>query len=264
MNLKIGKGYLTYGANNIKTKAKETKDTFSGVMKSAAASKDTITITQKSIDQRIEDIRQKIDNTDFTGKSPEETYKEIILMYEEEFGYYDMNFSMYSNEKIHDKLAPAREASLKDKIPNYRCFNKEFYYRAMGYDKMTDKEKMAAIKERIGGETYTEKQSVILEMERAKLIEGIPAQRMIFSINRNAEKEFCRQVGIDYYADYCESRTMWQERFSEWALNIKVGWGDIFAMIEKEEYSPITEAEKQEMFNGLGENIDLLKGWNKI
>ncbi len=245
-------------------------DTLQKTEKTSAA-KDTASISQNPLDKRLENVHKVIEGMDFTGKSATEVYRNILEVYENEFGnldrFYYEHKSLFEHNagKIHEHM----EAVLQKKLPPYHCENPVFeyssadpyanlHYEAMGYDKMTKAERIAAIEKRIGGSGYTDRLVMLGEMSRANIIPKGQLLDISTSLRRKMEKEYCKAHGLDYLKWQEDVRrssdqngnSLLYQRMMDWANQQKISWIDIIDSIKE------NEALRPEQQDELVENLE--------
>ena len=222
----------------------------------ASATKDTASISQNPLDKRLENVQKVIEGMDFTGKSAPEVYRNILEAYENEFGNLDKLF--YQDEgngyKNYNMIEKDYHLMLKEKLPPYHCENPVFgnsdpdpyanlHYEAMGYDKMTKAERIAAIEKRIGGSGYIDRVAMIAEMNRANVLQGREGLDIFQSLTRKMEKEYCKTYGLDYikwqedvgkFRDQNGNSLLYQ-RMIDWANQQTISWIDILDSIQENE-----------------------------
>lgn len=259
MDFRVGASSPTTYAGNVQTsKNKQEKNaSFASVLKTAASSQDSVSIKQKTVSQRLDYVHQKIDEMDFTGKSNEEIYKSINDVYEDEFGH--INKLYYSNDSIHDQIDDDWSEMLKKNILNFKSLNKtNLRYKAMGYDKMTDAEKMASIKKRIPGNTIADKLAILSEMHMSGLLTDDQCSKLFDNITYNAEKDYCRLHGLDYMEyKYSSKNEMLTRRTMEWSGSFSLSWDTIFSNMRQD--PRFSDAELDLFFEELNPIIDCIK-----
>lgn len=139
MDIRIGTNSYGYPVRASQKSNAAAKASFADLMKTkqadAIGSRDSVTITQKPLEQRLESVHQKIAEMDFAGKSNEEIYKSINDAYETEFGYLGIMF--YTNRDTCTEIREDAKQIFEDKISGYiELDEKALYYRAMGYDQI--------------------------------------------------------------------------------------------------------------------------------
>ena len=265
MDIRIGTNSYGYPVRASQKSNAAAKASFADLMKTkqadAVGSRDSVTITQKPLEQRLESVHQKIAEMDFTGKSDAETYRAIHDAYEEEFGL--IGILCYTNKEVYDKVHEDRHLTLKEKFP-YRdvLSTGELYYQAMGYDNMTDSEKIEAIKERVGGNTYIHKMAMVGELCRADVMSDHEGNVIAASLRYHAEKEYCEKHGLDYIdwlynAGSNEVAEYRQQKLMGWMAETEISWLDVLKSVE--DYPAMYGHEKEAFFKALGETATLLK-----
>ena len=265
MDIRIGANNYGYPVRASRKSNSAAKTSFADLMKAkqadAIGSRDSVIITQKPLEQRLESVHQKIAEMDFTGKSNEEIYKSINDAYEAEFGHLDSIF--YVDRETCTKIEADAEQIFEDKISAYMGLDKKaLYYRAMGYDQMTDAEKINAISERVKGNTYISKQVMLNELARAGVITSGQRHDISKSLSYYAEKEYCKKYGLDYMdwkynAGSNEVAEYRQQKLRGWMAETEISWLDVLKSVE--EYPAMYDHEKEAFFKTLGETANLLK-----
>ena len=265
MDIRIGTNSYGYSVRASQKSNAAAKASFADLMKTkqadAIGSRDSIMITQKPLEQRLESVHQKIAEMDFTGKSNEEIYKSINDAYETEFGYLGIMF--YTDRDTCTEIREDAQSLFAENISNYTNMNKTaLYYRAMGYDQMTDAEKVAAIKERVGGNTYVHKIAMNNEMGHAGVITRHEQGVIYRSLKHQAEKEYCAKHGLDYIdwlynAGSNEAAEYRQQKLMGWMAETEISWLDVLKSVE--DYPAMYDHEKEAFFKALGETAALLK-----
>ncbi len=213
----------------------------------AIVNRDSVTITQKPLEQRLESVHQKIVEMDFSGKSDPEVYRAIYDAYEAEFGFTDIIF--YTNKEIYNKIDEDRYSILKEKFPKRSVWTTgNLYYQAMGYDKMSDEEKVAAILKRINGNTYIHKKAILNELDRADVITHHEHMVISSALTFQAEKEYCEKYGIDYMdwkynAGSKEEAEYRHQKLLCWMAETEISWLDTIKTIE--DYEPMYAYERE-------------------
>lgn len=282
MDIRIGAKSLIYGSRNTsKVTDRALKASFAMMMakekksisQSPAAKMEkvdsinqgTATINGNDLAQRLENVHKKIDELDFTGKYRYEKYRSIYDVYEAEFGFLD--FISYLDEDTFDIVYKDREEMLASVIPGYDSKDLWLHRSAMGYDKMSKEEIIAAIKERVGGNSYVHKYSELGELTRAGLITNVQAVEIFHTMNRKAEKEYCAKIGIDhitlyqhleeYYGEPFEKALdTWSKNLLDWTANTDITWLEIVESVEK--YSTKWEWDKKAFMKEFEEISELL------
>ena len=132
----------------------------------------------------------------------------------------------------------------------------------MGYDKMTDAEKIAAINERVVGNTYVHKLAINNELARANVITSHERHVIAKSLDHYAEKEYCKKYGLDYMdwkhnAASNEAAEYRQQKLMGWMAETEISWLDVLKSVE--EYPAMYDHEKEAFFKAFGETAALLK-----
>lgn len=207
-----------------------------------AVQQDTMEISGDALEKRLERVHQKIDELDFAGKDVFEEYRSVLEIYEEEFGFSDL--LCYIDTDAHDVVYKDKEAALESIIPDYQIMKHILHRAAMGYDQMSKEETIAAIKERVGGNTYVHKICEINELQRAHVITAAQGSVMYHNLMINAEKEYCAEMGYDYldwsarpekYGDnpYVGGKAKLNSNFIAWTTKADTTWLDIIDGIVK-------------------------------
>lgn len=255
MDLRIGAKSPVYGTRpTSKVTDRSLKASFAKMMaetKAAAGAKaagtkavqqDTVEISGDSLEKRLERVHQKIDELDFAGKDVFEEYKSVLEIYEEEFGFSDL--LCYIDTDAYDVVYKDKEAALENIIPDYQIMKHSLHRVAMGYDQMSKEEAIAAIKERVGGNTYVHKICEINELRRAHLITPTQGSVLFHNLMITAEKEYCAEMGYDYldwsadsekYGDnaYVGGKAKLDSNFIAWTAKANATWLGIIESIVK-------------------------------
>lgn len=220
-------------------------------------------VKKTPLTERLEALRQKIEGMDFTGKSDEEICKSIVDAYEDEFGF--IGVLAYTDRETYNEIRQAEIRTISGIASGY---SDDLYYRAMGYDKMTDAEKIAAIKERVGGSSYYHQYATLAEFQRAKVITYNQCMTIFRALSRSAKMEYCAQHGLNYlrwsypseFGDDCSEEVMKlrEQSFMAWAAKTDVTWLEIFESVH--EYPALWEWERNNFFKEVEEVAKLLAG----
>lgn len=245
MDLRIGAKSPVYNVRQTsKVADKVLKADFAKMIaETKPVNQDTVEISGNPLTQRLENVHQKINEMVFTGKTSEEVYRSVLDAYEDEFGY--VNIFFHTDEETYNEIVADREKLFSEKVPNYETAklaqnNKSsslLYYRAMGYDKMTNEEKIDAIKKRIPGDSYVHKSVIIAEMHRANLISSEQRSKLFWSLNHKAEKEYCATQGLDYIqwsrgkGLSKEGLELRQKSLMEWKAKTEITWLEVFESV---------------------------------
>ena len=266
MDIRIGANSYGYPVRASQKSNSAAKTSFADLMKAkqadAIGSRDSVTITQKPLEQRLESVHQKIAEMDFTGKSNEEIYKSINDTYETEFGYLGIMF--YTDRDTCTEIREDAEQMFEDKISNYIGLDeKALYYRAMGYDKMTDAEKVAAIKERVGGNTYVHKIAMNNEMAKADVISSREQTVIFRSLVYQAEQEYCAKYGLDYIdwkynAGSKENAEYRLQKVMGWMAETEISWLDVLESVK--DFPAMEDWQKEDFYEGFSGKASLLLG----
>lgn len=225
---------------------------------------DPVEIIEKTpLMERLEGIHKKVEDMDFTGKSEEEIYKSIVDAYENEFGFIRLLF--HTDRETYNEIRQDQESLILRTLHSY---DEGMYYRAMGYDKMSTEEKIAAIKERVGGNSYVHKYCEIAELRRAGVITASQMSEIFNDMARKAEKEYCAKIGIDhitlyqhleeYYGEPFEKALdTWSKNLLEWTAKTDITWLEIVESVEK--YSTKWDWDKKAFMKEFEEISELLK-----
>ena len=268
MDFRIGAKSPVYGARQTsKVADKQLKQSFAMKMAEVRPPRqDIVEISGNPLAQRLENVHQQINGMDFTGKTSEEVYKFIVDVYDQEFGF--VGNLHYSDLEAYNRIYPDRQQMIENTVPNYQQVKKELHYRAMGYDKMTNQEKIAEIKKRVGGNTIIDKFSIINELARAKVITSDQQSTLYNSLYRKAEMEYCAEKGFDYLTWSCHpekyygnssedcSFDQWQKSLMAWATKKEVTWLEVIESIQ--DYPAIRDQEKDVFMKDLEEVTGLL------
>ena len=131
MDIRIGASSQDYSVRPSLKNSSVVKASFADLMKTkqadAIGSRDSVTITQKPLEQRLESIHQKVAEMDFTGKSNEEIYKSINDAYETEFGYLGIMF--YTDRDTCTEIREDAKSLFAEKIPNYMKMDRKLQYQ---------------------------------------------------------------------------------------------------------------------------------------
>ena len=269
MDFRIGAKSPVYGARQTsKVADKQLKQSFAMKMAEVRPPRqDIVEISGNPLAQRLENVHQQINGMDFTGKTSEEVYKFIVDVYDQEFGF--VGNLHYSDLEAYNRIYPDRQQMIENTVPNYQQVKKELHYRAMGYDKMTNQEKIAEIKKRVGGNTIIDKFSIINELARAKVITSDQQSTLYNSLYRKAEMEYCAEKGFDYLTWSCHpekyygnssedcSFDQWQKSLMAWATKKEVTWLEVIESIQ--DYPAIRDQEKDVFMKEFEETSELLK-----
>ena len=267
MDFRIGAKSPVYSARQTsKVADKQLKQSFAMKMAEVRPPRqDTVEISGNPLAQRLENVHQQINGMDLTGKTSEEVYKSILDAYEDEFGFSDLLF--YIDEDAYNMVDEDRQKMLESTVPDYQKVRHGLHYRAMGYDKMTDAEKIAAIKERVGGNSYVHKYCEIAELMRADVLTPTQGSEICNALSRKAEKEYCAKIGIDhvtlyqhleeYYGQPFEKALeTWSKGLLDWKANTDITWLEIVESVEK--YSTKPDLEKDAFMKEFEETSELL------
>lgn len=270
MDLRIGAKSPIYSSRaTSKVADKALKADFAKMMaETKPVNQDTVEISGNPLTQRLENVHQKINEMDFTGKTSEEVYRSVVDAYEEQFGF--IGNLHYLDEDAYNQVYPDRQKMIEGVVPNYRDVKNGLHYRAMGYDKMTKEEKIAAIRERIGGDSYVHKYAMLGEMERAGVITSHQNSTIAYSLYRKSEKEYCAAHGLDYIqwsmhrdegssGKYADS---WVQKVMTWASTVDVTWLEVFDSIHENE--ALWDDEKDILIKELEGTSELLIGSDKV
>ncbi len=244
MDFRIGAKSPVYSARQTsKVADKQLKQSFAMKMAEVRPPKqDTVEISGSPLAERLENVHQKIGEMDFIGKTSEEVYRSVLDAYDEEFNLVDC--LIYTDRDAYMEIEADRRNAFKEKVPGYEFQKeKELHFRAMGYDKMTNEEKIAAIRERIGGNSYVHKYAMLGEMACAGVITSQQSSAIAYSLYRKSEKEYCAAHGLDYiqwsmYRDegisekYADS---WVQKVMAWASTVDVTWLEVFDSVHENE-----------------------------
>ena len=265
MDIRIGTNSYGYPVRASQKSNAAAKASFADLMKTkqtdAIGSRDSVTITQKPLEQRLESVHQKIAEMDFIGKSTPDVCKMVCDAYEKEFGF--IGVIAQTDRGVFDKIFDDRRSYLNSLSSEYPGISSdETYFKAMGYDKMTDAEKIAAITERANGNTYVHKIAIASELVRAKVITHHQLMDIYSSLKYQAEKEYCAQYGLDYMdwkhnAGSNEAAEYRQQKLMGWMAETEISWLDVLKSVE--EYPAMYDHEKEAFFKTLGETANLLK-----
>lgn len=231
----------------------------------------TASVEKTPLTERLESVRKRIEAMDFTGKSPEEAYKAIVDSYEEEFGFLSYLFEI--DKEGYNAVKKDREAQIlaamegmEPKPDEQTLKSNEFYCRAMGYDKMTKEEKIAAIRERVGGDSYCHRYAELAELRRVGLITPEQHTNMYSSLRRRSILEYCEANGLDYMRyqypwDYGENASLEDmnlrdSRLTAWASGAEVTWSEILESVRNN--PALYGWEKSAIFDQLDETLELL------
>ena len=266
MDIRIGTNSYGYSVRASQKSNSAAKASFADLMKTkqadAIGSRDSVTISQKPLEQRLESVHQKIAEMDFTGKSNEEIYKSINDAYETEFGYLGIMF--YTDRDTCTEIREDAERMFEDKIPNYIGMDeKALYYRAMGYDQMTDAEKVAAIKERVGGNTYVHKLAMNNELRKAGVITRDEQDAIFSSLVYQAEQEYCAKYGLDYMdwkynAGSKENAEYRLQKVMGWMAETEIEWLDVLESVK--DFPAMEDWQKEDFYEGFSGKASLLLG----
>lgn len=241
------------------------------------SSDDTVVVEKSPLTGRLESVHKKIEDMDFTGKSAEEVYKTIVDVYEDEFGF--IGYLFHTDEESYYEVKEDREMEILMAMediaqkPDYKTLqSREFYRRAMGYDKMTDEEKIAAIKERVGGSSYCHRYAELAELERAGVITSEQSVNISSSLYRQSKIEYCEANGLDYMRfvypwDFGENvsekdMSLRAGNLTAWASKAGVTWLEVFEGVRD---NPALHGwEKSAVLKKLDETIGLLSGSDRV
>lgn len=270
MDLRIGAKSPVYGARQAsRVTNKELKQSFAQKMaETKPVNQDTVEISVNLLTQRLENVHQKIGEMDFTGKNSEEVYRSIVDAYEEEFGF--IGNLHYSNEDTYNEVYADRQQMIEKTVPNYQEVKNGLHYRAMGYGKMTKEEKIAAIRERVGGDSYVHKYAMLGEMERAGVITSHQSSTIAYSLYRKSEKEYCAAHGLDYIqwdmhreeGSSGKHADSWVQKVMTWASTVDVTWLEVFDSVRENE--ALWDEEKDVLMKELERTSELLIGSDKV
>ncbi len=269
MDFRIGAKSPVYGARQTaKVTDKQLKQSFAMKMAEVKPPRqDTVEISGSPLAKRLEGIHQKINEMDFAGKSSEEVYRTILDTYDEELGI--VNGLVYTDRDAYMEIESDRQNMFKEKIPDYEILNKtELHYCAMGYDKMTKSEKIAAINERVGGNGYVQKYVMLAELTRAGVITSHQNSTIAYSLYKKSEKEYCAAHGLNYIQwsmgkDVSgESMEQREKSFMAWAAKTDVTWLEVFQSVH--ENPALWDAEKDMLLKELEGTSELLIGSDNI
>lgn len=269
MDLRIGAKSPVYGFRaTSKVADKALKADFAKMMaETKPVNQDTVEISGSPLTQRLENVHQKIGEMDFTGKTSEEVYRSVMDAYDEEFGF--VGNIAYSDYDSYLEIQADRRSIFKEKVPGYELRKEnELHYRAMGYDKMTNAEKIAAITDRVGGNSYIHKYGMLDELARAKVLTWSQKSDIHWSLHRKLEKGYCAEHGLDYIQwsmgkNVSEEGVKLREKsLMMWAEKADVTWLEVFDSIHENE--TLWDEEKDVLMKELEGTSELLIKSDKV
>lgn len=263
MDFRIGAKSPVYCARQTaKVTDKQLKQSFAMKMAEVRPPRqDIVEISGNPLAQRLENVHRQINEMDFTGKTSEEVYKSVVDTYDKEFGF--VGNIAYSDYDSYLEIEADRRAIFKEKVPGYELRKEsELHYHAMGYDKMTKAEKIAAINERVGGNSYIHKYGMLDELARAEVLTWSQKSDIHWSLHRKLEEEYCTTHDLDYIQwsmgkNISEEGIKLREKsLIAWAAKTDVTWLAVFESIQ--ENPALRDEEKNELIKELEGTSELL------
>lgn len=267
MDFRIGANGPVYGGRQtLRAGNRELKTSFAKMVAEAkAAGRDTVEISGNPLAKRLDSVHQKLGEMDFTGKSSEEVYKAVVDAYDDEFGF--LGNLAYSDYDTYVEIQADKRNIFQEKVPGYeRGKENELHYRAMGYDTMSKAEKIAAIKNRVGGSSYIHKYAMLDELEKANVITSHQGFTMFQSLHRKSKLEYCEAHGLDYMRfeypseygdDYSERAMKLREKsLAAWSAKTDVTWLEIIESVK--DYPAMHDWEKDAFFKEMAGVTELL------
>ena len=237
-----------------KVGVKKEQASFSQAMKAAesSAKQDSVKIANRSISQKLEDLKVEFEKTDFTGMSNLEKLKFVSNRYHDEFPDLDARFYFdpENNNMITDQMT--KEYDYLDVT-----WNQNLYKEAMGFKGMSNEEIVSEINKRYPSNDPITKTKAIHMMTVSGAIDPKAGAEMKESIWRNIEKRVCQERGLKWNTMEAANSPGLKQLMHSYALNMTMTWDTIFECVSDND--KLTQEQRKDILEDMKVELKNLK-----
>ena len=237
-----------------KVGVKKEQASFSQAMKAAESStkQDSVKIANRSISQKLEDLKVEFEKTDFTGMSKLEKLKFVSNRYDNEFPDLDARFYFdpENNNMITDQMS--REYDYLDVT-----WNQKLYNEAMGFKGMSNEEIISEINKRYPSNDPITKTKAIHMMTISGAIDPKVGAEMNNSMWRNIEKRVCQERGLKWNTLEAANSPGLKQLMHSYALNMTMTWDSIFECVSDND--KLTQEQRTDILKDMDVQLNNLK-----
>ncbi|MGL5255638.1 MAG: hypothetical protein ACRC76_01270 [Proteocatella sp.] len=237
-----------------KTGVKKEQTSFSQAMKAAesSAKQDSVKISNRSISQKLEDLKVEFEKTDFTGMSQAQKAKILWTKYDEAFPDFDAKF--YFDPENYDTIV----TQYRKESDNLGIkWTDEVYNEAMGFKGMSNEEIVSEINKRYPSNDPITKTKAIHIMAASGAIDPKAGDEMKESMWRNIEKRVCQARGLKWNTMEAANSPGLKQLMHSYALNMTMTWDSIFECVSDND--KLTQEQRTDILKDMEVELKNLK-----
>lgn len=237
-----------------KVGVKKEQASFSQAMKAAESStkQDSVKIANRSISQKLEDLKVEFEKTDFTGMSQAQKANFVWTKYDEAFP--DFNAKFYFDPENYDTIVKQyRKESDNLGIK----WTDEVYNEAMGFKGMSNEEIVSEINKRYPSNDPITKTKAIHMMTMSGAIDPKVGAEMNNSMWRNIEKRVCQERGLKWNTLEAANSPGLKQLMHSYALNMTMTWDSIFECVSDND--KLTQEQRTDILKDMEVQLKNLK-----
>ena len=237
-----------------KVGVKKEQASFSQAMKAAESStkQDSVKIANRSISQKLEDLKVEFEKTDFTGMSQAQKVNFVWTKYDEAFPDLDSRF--YFDSDGYNKIIEHRGKANDDLGVRW---SEDLYKEAMGFKGMSNEEVVSEINKRYPSNDPITKTKAIVMMGRTGSVSGKVERGTTDSIWRNIEKRVCQERGLKWNTLEAANSPGLKQLMHSYALNMTMTWDSIFECVSDND--KLTQEQRTDILKDMEVQLNNLK-----
>ena len=237
-----------------KVGVKKEQASFSQAMKAAESStkQDSVKIANRSISQKLEDLKVEFEKTDFTGMSQAQKLNFIETRYDEAFPDYYAKF--YFNSEDYSEICNQKN----EEYDNLGIkWSEDLYKEAMGFKGMSNEEVVCEINKRYPSNDPITKTRAINMMISSGAISSKVGTEMNDSMWRNIEKRVCQERGLKWNTLEAANSPGLKQLMHSYALNMTMTWDSIFECVSDND--KLTQEQRTDILKDMEVQLKNLK-----
>ena len=237
-----------------KVGVKKEQASFSQAMKVAesSAKQDSVKISNRSISQKLEDLKVEFEKTDFTGMSQAQKLNFIWTKYDETFPDLDSRF--YFDSDGYNQIIEHRGQANDDLGV---IWSEDLYKESMGFKGMSSDEIVSEINKRYPSNDPINKTKVIVMMGWTGAISSKVERTETDSIWRNIEKRVCQERGLKWNTMEAANSPGLKQLMHSYALNMTMTWDTIFECVSDND--KLTQEQRTDILKDMEVELKNLK-----
>ena len=256
--------------NNLQPAFHTGKDNFIAQVQQARMSpqqQDTVSLSSRSYEERLSELRKMHENTDYSGMSGKEIARLLQSRFENAFPNYGAisgGFYLCAGEhSIYEKIREAESLQLTEALNGEKPWEKEpgglVEYRKyiFGYEGFSDDEIMSALNEKYSGGTLADRYGMAWEM----LNLGLGDHQALGNVLAQIREEMVKGTE-NQYSYLNRDNPLRISAMIGYGENTTIGWTQLIKNLYEERKSWKYESEtvKNQMLNELEEQLNRLLG----